>query len=194
MNEWWIKLQSKQCENLTKEWFSVLGKVDKIPESRTPTYDFKVDDEKLLIEVKWINSENRFTLLSDHLYLGKPLSDEDVYRKMLQKVVSLEKEASNYKEYHRGGVIHYDDLFDFLQYPKTHNKFDAAFPYEYEIVDYDWEYLVLCETPTVGEWPLAFIYVKNHALVRPLEKVFEKHRYTLYILNNKEFVKYRKNS
>ena len=57
-----------QCELLTKKWFSKIGKVVKIS-NRKGGYDFKIDECKLLIEVTWINSENRATQRTERIYI-----------------------------------------------------------------------------------------------------------------------------
>ena len=197
----WIIRQSSQCERFVKEWFSVLGKVDKIPTSTVPTYDFKVDNQKLLIEVKYISTEKRFHKVTHdvdevplhvEVHLGEELTDDDFYSKIQTKVMATQKEYSKYPDYYRGGIIFWDDLFDFLQYPPTHCNYDEIFPYDYDIFDYDWDYLVLHEMPTVGEWPLVFSYVKKHNLVDPLVEVFKKHRHTMYVLIEGKFHKYNK--
>ena len=188
MSGWWVTFQSAQVERIAKKWFSALGKVEKIPTSIVPTYDYKIDRVKLLIEVKWINSENRGTKVSPGMWVTKQLTDEDLFHKMLAKVMSLQKDASNYPSYYRGGIIFWDTIFDFLQHPLTHTNFTATFPFDYEIFDYDWQYLILCEEPSVGDRPPAFIYIKKRELIEPLKKVFEKQYYIMYVFTHDQFV------
>ena len=189
MNNRWIKFQSGQCEQITKEWFSVLGKVDKIPTSKCPTYDFKIDSEKLLIEVKWINSENRFTpdKHAPTISWTTEMTDKEFFSKIVEAVSHIQKDALNYPSYYRGGIVFWDTLFNFRQYPPTRANFTASFPLAYEICDKGWDYLILCEEPSVGDRPPVFIYIKKRELVNPLQKVFEKQSHTVYILMNDQF-------
>lgn len=191
MNNRRVIFQSKQCEQITQEWFSVLGKVDKIPTSKLPTYDLKVDSERLLIEVKLINSENRLT--QDRRTQKLPffntseMSSYEFFNKMVEAVAHIKKDASCYPTYYRGGIIFWDTLFNFRQYPPTFTNFTASFPFDYEIFDNVWDFLILCEEPSIGDRPPAFIYIKKRELVSPLHKVFEKLHYIMYVLINDQF-------
>ena len=179
----WANHRAKQCELLTKKWFSTLGEVEKIPD-RKGGYDFKIDKCKLLIEVTWINSEKRATKRTDRLYEIKPLTDDDFYYKIQDKVVHLEKDRTEHSGYRYGGIIFWDTLFDFIQHPLTHKNFTESFPFDYGIMEYDWEYLVLCEEPSIGDRPPAIIYIRNGELVDLLNTVFSGQDSITYVLNN----------
>jgi len=186
MRDDWANHRAKQCESITKKWFSVLGEVEKISD-KEGGYDFKIDKIKLLIEVTWINSEKRRTQKTDKIYEITPLTDDDFYYKIRDKVKHLVKDRTKYSDYYYGGIIFWDTLFDFIQHPLTHNNFTDTFPFEYEIVKYDWEYLILCEEASLPDRPPVFIYIRNNDLVDILKPVFSDQHSITFILQNDQF-------
>jgi hypothetical protein len=182
----WDEIKSKECEEITKEWFSILGKVKKIPDHKG-TYDYKIDGEKLLIEVCWINSENKFIRRGDSIGMGKELSDQDFFSKIQDKVKHICKPHCQFPKYRYGGIIFWDTLFDFLQDPPTHRHYNERFPFEYQIFDLDWEYLILIQETSIGNRPPAFIYVKKPELKDPLDRVFKNHNHVMFVLQGDQF-------
>jgi hypothetical protein len=91
-------------EEKVKGIFSKLGKINKIPEnSNGKTFDFEMPDEKILVEVTSLNS---FT--SPGKITVDPIEKTE-------RAVShiVEKNASDFPDYLKGGVIFYDIILDF---------------------------------------------------------------------------------
>jgi len=84
----WENFQPDQLEKYTKESFSVLGKVEKKHRKRCKTYDFKIDEVKLLIEVTWISEKETI-----HYH---ELSDKEFFNRISRKVKHVCKDHSNY--------------------------------------------------------------------------------------------------
>ena len=119
------------------------------------------------------------------------MTDDDFYYKIQDKVEHLEKERTKYPDYRYGGIIFWDTLFDFIQHPLTHKNFTETFPFEYEIMEYDWEYLILCEEPSIGDRPPAFIYIRNNELVDLINTVFSDQYSIAYVLKNDHFSSFK---
>jgi hypothetical protein len=183
---WWVNFQSKQVERITKELFSVLGEIKKIPD-KYGTYDFKIDDVKLLIEVTWISEEKGTRYYSE-------LSDDEFFHKIRDKVEHVCKDHSNYPDYLYGGIIYWDTRFDWRQKKGTHVNFSSTFPMDYDVFEYDWKFLIFTEEPRVPESdsPPSYIYVKEYCLVNLFQKIFETKPHIMYVLLNNQFIQITK--
>ncbi|EMR73037.1 hypothetical protein MCGE09_00262 [Thaumarchaeota archaeon SCGC AB-539-E09] len=181
----WNRFQPANVERDIKRLFSVLGRVDKIPDKHG-TYDFKIDDVKLLIEVTWISEEK-------NVIIYKELLDNEFFYKIRDKVEHVCKDHSNYPEYTYGGVISWDTRFNWRQVEGTHKNFKESFPFEYDINNYDWKYLVFLEEPRVPESdsPPAYIYLKEIRLIPLFQRVFENKLHVMYVLSNGNYVNMR---
>jgi hypothetical protein len=111
----WLKNTSLSptLEETTKQLFSILGDAEKIPCQRNPTYDYKIDSIKLLIEITSLDlidysgSIDRTELTNDFFY--------SKVQNALEHVSS--KDALDYPIYKKSGVIFYNIPFQF------YNKF-----------------------------------------------------------------------
>jgi len=178
---WWVNFQSNQVERITRELFSVLGKVEKIPD-KYGTYDLKIDDVKLLIEVTWISEEKDIIIYSE-------LSDDEFFYKIRDKVEHICKDHSKYPDYLYGGIIYWDTRFDWRQKEGTHRNFSSSFPMDYNVFNYDWKYLIFTEEPRVPESdsPPSYIFLKEDCLLELFQKVYENKIKIMYVLSNGHF-------
>ncbi len=91
---------SKLQEDVVKKIFGKMGKCEKIPTvDHQETFDFKIADAKLLIEVTSINTEP-----------GENVVNPDAYHilEKIKKAIShiVSKDASQFPDYFKGGVIY----------------------------------------------------------------------------------------
>jgi len=180
---WWANFQPRQLERYTKELFSVIGKVEKIPRARHETYDFKIDAAKLLIEVTWISEEKDIKIYSE-------LSDDEFFNRVSRKIKHICKDHSNFPNYLYGGIIFWDTRFDWRQKEGTHRNFSSSFPIDYNVFNYDWKYLIFKEELRIPESdsPPSYIYLKENCLVDLFKKVFENKPHVMYVLSNEIFL------
>ena len=94
------KILSPSNEDEIIEIFKPIGQAVKIPERKDKkTFDFRIDDEKILIEVTSLDSGiDSHTIITENKILSK-----------LLKAVNhiIEKDEIDYQNYYLGGVIFY---------------------------------------------------------------------------------------
>lgn len=97
-------VKSPMHEEMVDKLFASLGRVDKIPKSPKPTFDYEIASEKMLIEVTSLNVDE-----------APPIIRMPNKKGMLEKLDAkvehiLEKDTSKYPDYRKGGVIFYSIL------------------------------------------------------------------------------------
>lgn len=187
----WLRAQvmSPSFEDYVKEMFAPLGNVEKVPENKKrPTFDFKIDDRRLLLEVTSLNI--------DETYL-RNLSRADILRKLSVVVEHiLTKDASQFPLYRKGGVIFYALTFNLYskhfwsnKILKFHNLLDDKLPQMSRILDNDLDFLVFFHEPASindkSSWDLypPVFYVKDGLLGEEFEKAFQGKNYKFMILH-----------
>jgi len=105
----WINNQMNQYkEEFVQKIFSELGKIIKIPATGLETTsDFVILEERLLIEVTSIHID----VITESRVIRHQLSLKKL-RKAIRHVV--EKNDARYQQYHKGGVIIADNIFEFF--------------------------------------------------------------------------------
>lgn len=99
-------IESKNQEQEVKELFSPIGELEKIKEKKgEKTFDFKNENEKLLIEVTSLNTPA----------YPDPDFEINLIDRINNKIRHIEeKDASEFQNYLKGGVIFWSILFDFF--------------------------------------------------------------------------------
>ena len=171
---------SPDNESRVKSIFSKLDKVDKIPETKgKETYDFKVDEHKILIEVTSIKA----------VISGIPT--EFTPEKILDKVETAighikNKDRSEFPDYVKGGVVFYDLVFNFII--KFHSRLDESFPEWSGLAEGDLDYLILIHQPasisgesSFEKYPVV-CYVRDKSIAEMLERAFRESGIKLVVI------------
>jgi hypothetical protein len=99
-------IESPIREQEVKELFSPIGELEKIKERKgEKTFDFKYENEKLLIEVTSLDTS--------------PCPNLDIEIDLIDRINNAishmeEKDASEFQDYLKGGIIFWSILFDFF--------------------------------------------------------------------------------
>lgn len=179
----WLKTNtfSPLNEKEIVEIFSPLGKVVKIKEiPNQKTFDFKIDEEKILTEVTSL----------DFMVDAKITITENKIIYKMQKAIGhiVEKDTKGFQDYYKGGVIFYTILFDFFSKIRDliHN---VKFLETAEIFKNNLDFLVfLPERASINNkssrktQPPVF-YVKNQDLFELFKRKFHDKNYKINFIS-----------
>jgi len=179
------RFKSPHYEDYVKGFFSNIGEVKKIPKKHNKyTYDFKIESEKILIEVTSINTDIRYEIV-------KPFNEvkfEDVINVSINHIVI--KDSSDYSGYIKGGVIVYDIPAAMRAYPSFHDKTKKLILENIEIKEKDWDYLIFVAQPasigfksSLDVYP-PLIFIKETALQDRLKLLFPDSKVFFIICNS----------
>lgn len=159
---------SPRHEHDVEKMFTSLGTVEKIRENKKcPTFDYKIDARKLLLEVKSLNVSPT----------SGDLTKQDVFKKLEGTIDRiLDKDASPFPNYLKGGVIVYTLIFNFKS--KFDKLLDSNLPKENGMLNNDLDFLVFFhESASINNrsswelYPMVF-YVKSESLTEEFKKAF----------------------
>ena len=174
------KIISPQYEKEVIAIFGSIGDVVKISRSRGKTFDFKIDEEKILIEVTSLDSE------TDQ---NSVMTEDKIVSKVNEKISHiLEKDKSSFQDYYTGGVIFYTTILNFRSELGVLIQ-DSDFIKKCEITESDVDFLVfLPESASINNQdsrkmcPPVF-YVKNKSLLRLFSEKFSDKEYLIKYLS-----------
>ncbi len=164
-----VNITSPQQETEVKNLFSKIGTLTKIAENDDKTYDYLIEDKKMLLEVTSINC------------ISTPDSNKiDTYTKVREAVKHItEKDASKYPNHIKGGIIYYDTIFWFFGHMADY--LTPNLPKGFNIEDEEWDYLIF-HPPPISQVRKIVAYVKRPELCDLLLQVFEQKEYECHIL------------
>jgi len=164
-------VDSPDNESRVKSIFSKVTKVDKIPENKEKrTYDYKLDEERILMEVTSIEAD----------ISGNPtLPPEKILDKVQTAIEHIKKkDSSEFPGYAKVGVVFYDLIFNLFN--KFHSRLDESFPEWSGLAESDLDALVLIHQPasisgesSFEKYPVV-CYVRSEPLAELLERAFRK--------------------
>lgn len=152
--------------------FASLGKIEKIPENtKRPTFDYKIDARRLLLEVTSLDVSPR----------SKNLTKMDVLKKLEGAIDHiLAKDTSPFPNYRKGGVIVY--TLEFRLYSGFDKILDDKLREVSGILKNDLDFLVFIpESASVNNkssrevYPVVF-YVKDKSLAEEFKHAFRSQK------------------
>ena len=90
-------MRAADCEKDTVQLLSKFGKCDRIPQGRAKTFDYKIDESKILVDATTINPPTEQNPSNDVLKLKQTITEAVNHVD--------EKDSSEFPGYARGGVV-----------------------------------------------------------------------------------------
>jgi len=174
----WLRTLVLSCafEDQAKAMFCPLGEMEKIQENqKQPSFDFKIDDRRLLLEVTTLNIDETYpTRLTRQETLMK-------LRAAIEHV--LAKDASPFPSYRKGGVIIYTAVFNLFS--KFNRLLDDRLPKTSGMLDNNLDFLAFLHEPASinneSSWKhyTPVFYVKDSFLAAEFKKAFHGKNYKI---------------